>query len=113
MNAQIRIGIHLGDVTIENDDVYGDGVNIASRVQSIADPGGIYITESIQDAIRAREDIHANFLGKVQLKNVEHILKIYCLEAEGLPKPSKSNRKERFIEEIHIVQSFIIFTSVL
>lgn len=47
LDAFIRIGIHLGDVTIENKDVFGDGVNIASRLQSIADPGGIYISDSI------------------------------------------------------------------
>ena len=47
LDAQIRIGVHLGDVTFENNDVFGDGVNIASRLQSIADPGGIYISESI------------------------------------------------------------------
>lgn len=47
LGAKLRIGIHSGDVTIENEDVFGDGVNIASRLQSIADPGGIYISESI------------------------------------------------------------------
>ena len=53
LSAKIRIGIHLGDVTFENDDVFGDGVNIASRLQSIADPGGIYISESVYQAVSA------------------------------------------------------------
>ena len=59
LGAQIRIGIHLGDVTFENNDVFGDGVNIASRLQSIADPGGIYISESIHNAIRSQKDIES------------------------------------------------------
>ena len=55
----LRIGIHLGDITFKDEDVFGDGVNIASRIQSIADPGGIYISESIHKAIRGRGDIQA------------------------------------------------------
>ena len=50
LDGLLRIGIHLGDVTIENNDVFGDGVNIASRLQAIADPGGIYFSDSIQHA---------------------------------------------------------------
>ncbi|MFC2124133.1 adenylate/guanylate cyclase domain-containing protein [Bacteroidota bacterium] len=94
LSAKIRIGIHLGDVTIENDDVFGDGVNIASRLQSIADPGGIYISESTYEAIRARNDMHCEYLGDVQLKNVDHPIRTYFLIEKGLPVPSTKKRKE-------------------
>lgn len=48
---QLRVGIHLGEVVFENDDVFGDGVNIASRIQSIAKPGCIYVSESVHDNV--------------------------------------------------------------
>ncbi len=93
LGAKIRIGIHLGDVTTENEDVFGDGVNIASRIQGIADPGGIYITESIHDAIRAKKGLESQFFGEVQLKNVDHLVRTYYLVDEGLPIPSKNKIK--------------------
>ena len=88
LNGQIRIGIHLGDVTIENDDVFGDGVNIASRLQAISDPGGIYVSESIHEAIRGSADIRSQYLGNIQLKNVDHLIKTYFIEDDGIPTPS-------------------------
>jgi adenylate cyclase len=91
---KLRIGIHLGDVTIENEDVFGDGVNIASRLQSITDPGGIYISESIHEAIRAHKDIQGEILGEVHLKNVDHPVKTYFLKDKELPVPSTRRRKE-------------------
>ena len=94
LDGKIRIGIHLGDVTVEGEDVFGDGVNIASRLQSIADPGGVYVSESIHHAIRGSADIRSQFLGEVQLKNVDYLVKTYYLEGEGLPKPSKKRKKE-------------------
>jgi class 3 adenylate cyclase/TolB-like protein len=94
LGAKLRIGIHLGDVTIENEDVFGDGVNIASRLQSIADPGGIYISESIYEAIRSRKDIHCEILGDIQLKNVDHLVKTYYLRGKGLPVPSTRKKNE-------------------
>ena len=54
LDAKLRIGLHLGDITIENNDVYGDGVNVASRLESIADPGGIYISDAIEKAIQGQ-----------------------------------------------------------
>jgi TolB-like protein len=87
-DQKIRIGIHLGDVTVEGGDVFGDGVNIASRLQSLADPGGIYVSESVQHAISARPDIQFKFLADVNLKNVQHGIKTYYVTGHGLPLPS-------------------------
>ncbi len=92
--AKIRIGIHLGDVTIENEDVFGEGVNIASRLQSIADPGGIYFSESIYEAIRARKDVRCEVLGDVHLKNVDHPVRTYYLQDKELPIPPARKRRE-------------------
>ena len=94
LNGKIRIGIHLGDVTIENADVFGDGVNIASRIQSIADPGGIYITESIHSAIRAQAGMKTRFLGEVALKNVAYPVKTYCLVEDFLPRPTPEKLRQ-------------------
>ena len=90
LDAKIRIGIHLGDITFEKEDVFGDGVNIASRLQSIADPGGIYISESVHNAIRSQKDIDTQYLGEVKLKNVNYPFKIYYIKEKGLPVPSKN-----------------------
>ena len=100
--AKIRIGIHLGDVTIDKGDVFGDGVNIASRLENIADPGGVYVTESIQKALRGRGEFKTMFLGEVQLKNVDYLVSTYCLVDDGLPVPSEFKirqlRAKAFVE---------------
>lgn len=88
LDGKLRIGIHLGDITFENKDVYGDGVNVASRLESIADPGGIYISESVEKAIRGESDIQTVFLGESELKNVDYKVRIYAIQGIGLPKSS-------------------------
>lgn len=94
LKGLIRIGIHLGDVIFDNDDVFGDGVNLAARIQAIADPGGIYISESIQKSLRARSDIQCLYLGEVQLKNIDYPVKIYALQGVGLPIPIPNKIKK-------------------
>jgi len=94
LDAKLRIGIHLGDVTVEEDDVHGDGVNVASRLESIADPGGIYISESIEKAIQGQSDIQAKYLGEVKLKNVAYGVRTYAVQGVGLPIPEVSQEKE-------------------
>jgi adenylate cyclase len=94
LEAKVRIGIHLGDTTLENHDVFGDGVNIASRLQSIADPGGIYISDPVYSAIRSKRDIKCQYLGEVTLKNVNYPFKTYFIKSENLPVPSKSRIDE-------------------
>jgi len=85
----VRIGIHYGDITIDNEDIFGHGVNMASRIQAIADPGGIYISESIHELIRDREDLETQYMGAVPLKNIKDPVRTYALKGEGLPPPEK------------------------
>jgi adenylate cyclase len=103
LDAKLRIGIHSGDITIENNDVYGDGVNVASRLESICDPGGIYISESIEKAIRGHSNIQAKYLGEIQLKNVDYDVGTYALQGVGLPLPDLKENKNlsgRFFAEV-------------
>ena len=81
----LRIGIHLGEVLIENGDIFSDGVNIAARLQAIAEPGGIYLSESVQKATRGQTDIQTAYLGELRLKNIDYGVKTYALRGEGLP----------------------------
>ncbi|MCH8233945.1 MAG: hypothetical protein IIB82_15060 [Bacteroidetes bacterium] len=94
LDGKLRIGIHSGDITIEDDDVYGDGVNVASRLESIADPGGIYISDAIQKAIRGQTDIQEKYLGEVRLKNVDYGVRTYAVQGVGLPVPDIKEKKE-------------------
>ena len=96
LKSKIRIGIHLGDVTTEGGDVFGDGVNIASRLESIADPGGIYISDSVHTSIRGNSDIISIYLGEAQLKNVSEGIRTHAIIGEGLPLPSKTKVKNLF-----------------
>jgi class 3 adenylate cyclase/TolB-like protein/Flp pilus assembly protein TadD len=85
----IRIGIHYGEITIDNEDIFGHGVNMASRIQSIADPGGIYISETIYQLIRDRADFETQYMGAVPLKNIKDPVPVYALKGDGLPPPQK------------------------
>src|SRR5499427_5862207 len=72
-NAQrmrFRIGINLGDVMVEGSDIYGDGVNIASRLQELAEPGGVVISGSVYDQVRNKLSLGFDYLGQQQMKNV-------------------------------------------
>jgi len=107
----LRIGIHVGDVVVEGEEVYGDGVNIASRLEPLAEPGGVCISERVYDDIRNQSNMDAKFLGEKVLKNVDRPVKIYCLTGEGL-KVAKSFEKssasgETLISEKSIPRKFI------
>jgi adenylate cyclase len=76
-DLKLRIGIHLGEVVFEDDDVFGDGVNIASRLQALAPVGGIYISEPVFRNIDNQKDMETEFVKEEILKNVKHPVKIY------------------------------------
>ena len=80
---QLRIGIHLGDVVFENGDVFGDGVNIASRLQALAPIGGIWVSESVYKNVSNKVEIKTKFIREEILKNVKEPVRIYEVRAEG------------------------------
>lgn len=73
----LRIGVNLGDVILENGDVYGDGVNIAARLESLAEPGGICISSLVKESIVGRINVLFNDGGQVQLKNIDRPIHIW------------------------------------
>jgi TolB-like protein len=87
---EFRIGIHLGDVVEESDgDLMGDGVNIAARLEGIAKPGAICLSEQAHWQVKGRLDLTANDLGAIQLKNIVEPIRVYSLDV-GAPAPAKS-----------------------
>ena len=85
-----RIGVHLGDVVEENDgDLMGDGVNIAARLEGIAQPGAICLSEDAYRQVRARLDLAVSDLGQRDLKNIAQSVRVYSLQV-GLPAQPKS-----------------------
>ncbi len=98
--GQLRVGLHIGDIVIENDDIFGDGVNIASRIESLADPSGIYLSESMYMVLHNHTDIKTQYLGEVSLKNVDESVRIYCVVGEDLylPPPLKIRQLKSSVE---------------
>ncbi|MCH8838807.1 MAG: adenylate/guanylate cyclase domain-containing protein [Candidatus Marinimicrobia bacterium] len=76
----LRIGIHIGDVVFKDGDVFGDGVNVASRIEPLAEPGGICVTERVYDDIRNQSDLKAQLLGPKTLKGVARPILVYAIE---------------------------------
>jgi TolB-like protein/class 3 adenylate cyclase/Tfp pilus assembly protein PilF len=91
----VRIGIHVGDVVFSEEEIIGDGVNITSRIESIAFPGSVFISEKVFDEIKNHPKIKAISLGHFSLKNVEKPIKIYAISNEGLivPRPEDIESK--------------------
>ncbi len=85
-----RIGVNLGDVIVENGDIHGDGVNIAARLETLADPGGIYLSEDAYRQARGKLSVAFQDLGEKELKNVAEPIRIYRIageQAEEAPAP--------------------------
>ncbi len=79
-----RIGINLGDILIEGDDILGDGVNVAARLEGIAEPGGICISSSAYDQVRGKIDVAFTDLGEQSLKNIARPVRTYAVMRNGL-----------------------------
>ena len=93
---ELRIGIHQGEVVFENEDIFGDAVNIASRLQALAPPAGIYVSESVQRDLANKNDIRSEFVRVENLKNVKEPIRVYKIFSAGKePSEAKSQRLTR------------------
>ncbi len=74
-----RIGINIGDIIVEGDDIYGDGVNVAARLEGLAEPGGICIAASVHSQVRGKLDLTLDHLGEKEVKNIAEPVSVYSV----------------------------------
>ncbi|UCH66603.1 MAG: tetratricopeptide repeat protein [Ignavibacterium sp.] len=84
----LRIGIHSGDVVYDDEGVYGDGVNIASRIENIAVSGSVLISEKINDELKNQTELSTKALGSYELKNIKSPVSIYAVDSHGIIVPT-------------------------
>lgn len=94
-----RIGVHLGDVIVEGDDLYGDGVNVAARLEGLAEPGGICISQQAFDQVGGKLDLGFVDLGEQRFKNIARPIRVYRVELSA-EAPAGEIAPERRLQEI-------------
>jgi len=92
---QFRIGVNLGDVMVKGDDLLGDGVNVAARLESIAEPGGIYVASSVYDQIAGKLDLGFSDLGEQSLKNIDRPVRAYRVDRDKRATPPPARKPKR------------------
>ena len=87
---RFRLGINLGDIVVDGDKIYGDGINVAARLESLCEPGGLCISRSIQEQIRGRLPFPFVDAGEQALKNIAHPVQIFRLAADYIATPARA-----------------------
>ncbi|MCH7620007.1 MAG: tetratricopeptide repeat protein, partial [Candidatus Marinimicrobia bacterium] len=90
----LRIGIHLGDVVVEGDEVYGDGVNVASRIEPLAEAGGICVSHQVYENIKNQSGLSLKSLGKKDLKNVDEEIEVFAVTPAAEPSAVVDDTKK-------------------
>jgi len=85
-----RIGINIGDIIVEGDDIYGDGVNIAARLEGLAEPGGICVARNVYNQVKTKVEASFEDLGEKEVKNIPEPLRVYRVATERLPSAATS-----------------------
>ena len=107
---EFRIGIHLGDVVEESDgDLMGDGMNIATRLEGICEPGGIYLSEDAYRQVKGRLDLAVSDLGPKELKNIAEPIRVYSLEVR---KPAQRRPAPEWSEPPHLSLVVLPFANI-
>ena len=97
LSVQFRIGINLGEVIVDRDDIYGEGVNIAARLEGLSDAGGICISESVYAAVGNKLPLDYDFMGEQKVKNIEEPVRAYrvVLDSDSMPTRVKSRSQNK------------------
>ena len=78
-----RVGLNIGDIIVDGDDIYGDGVNIAARLEGLAEPGGICVAQNVYNQVRSKLDLVFEDLGEREVKNIPEPLRVYAVKLDG------------------------------
>ncbi len=100
----LRIGIHLGEILEKDNDIIGDDVNITARIEPFSAPGGIAISNKVNDAIVREPDFKTKYIGKPKLKGVGQIVEVYCIISHNLPETKLSQVSAKLEKSISIWQ---------
>lgn len=105
----LRIGIHLGDIVYEDDGAYGDGLNVASRIESLSVGGAVLFSDKVHDEIKNQPELTRKSLGSYKLKNVTRPVEVFALTEEGLviPQPGELKGKGKITENSVAVLPFV------
>src|SRR5215470_8004505 len=87
LRIDFRIGINMGDVVVENDDIFGDGVNVAARLEGLAEPGGICVSARVQEDAAGKLDLTFDDLGEQALKNIARPVRVYRVRDTASKSP--------------------------
>lgn len=112
---EFRLGINLGDVIEDEGGIYGDGVNIAARVQSLAKGGGICISGTIYDQIETKLPLQFNYLGEHQIKNLRKPIRVYAIDSKSIeckPSPKPAPQKKSWKRIAAIPAAFLIIAGL-
>ena len=90
----VRIGIHTGDIIISKEDIIGDGVNVAARIESLATVGSIFISEKVYDEVKNQSGIQTTSMGVFNLKNVEKPMEVFAITNPGLVVPERGQKQK-------------------
>jgi len=87
---EFRVGINLGDIIIDGDDIYGDGVNIAARLEGLAEPDGLCVSRKVRDEVRDKLDLAFEDMGEQQVKNITRPVRVFRIVARSTGQPTAS-----------------------
>jgi adenylate cyclase len=105
----LRIGLHMGDIVFDQTEVYGDGVNFASRIESLATPSSILLSGKLNDELKNHSSVSTTSLGHYELKNVAEPVEVFAITNNGIkvPQPSELKGKQKAIQKTIAVLPFI------